>query len=93
MLTNKNKVIIYAQGTFAGESAKTGVGFIRYGLCETVGIVDRSLVGKTSSDVIAGLPQIPIFESVEAAKKHRPDSDVLLVGIAPAGGKFPTEWI
>ena len=93
MLSSKNKVIIYAQDSFGGESAKTGIGFIRYGLCETVAIIDRKLAGKTASDVISGLPKIPIFESIEAAKKTRPDSDVLLVGIATAGGKFPTEWI
>ncbi len=93
MLTNRNKVIIYAQDCFGGESAKTGIGFIRYGLCETVGIVDRKLAGKTTQDVIFNLPKIPIFESIESAKKERPDADVLLIGIAPAGGKLPTEWI
>ncbi len=93
MLMNSNKVIIYAQDSFGGESAKTGIGFIRYGLCETVGIVDRQLAGKTASDVVNDLPKIPIFDSVEAAKKHRADADVLLVGIAPPGGKLPQEWI
>ena len=93
MLTSKNKVIIYAQDSFAVESAKTGVGFIRYGLCETVAIVDRTLNRKFASDVLTGLPKIPIFESIESAKKNRPDADVLLLGIAPAGGKLPREWI
>ncbi len=93
MLTTKNKVIIYAQDSFGGESAKTGIGFIRYGICETVAVVDRKLAGKTVSDVVSGLPKIPIFESIESAKKNRPDADVLLVGIAPAGGKFPLEWL
>ena len=93
MLSSKNKVIIYAQDSFSGESAKTGIGFIRYGFCETVAIVDRKLAGKTASDIVNGLPGIPIFESIETAKKNTPDADVLLVGIAPAGGKFPIEWI
>ncbi len=93
MLSSKNKVIIYAQDSFAVESAKTGVGFIRYGICEAVGIVDRKLAGKTAKDIIFDLPAIPIFESIESAKSKIPDSDVLLIGIAPAGGKFPTEWI
>ena len=93
MLTLKNKVIIYAQDSFSGESAKTGIGFLRYGICETVGIVDRQLAGKTAEDVINGLPPIPIFESIESAKNKRPDADVLLIGIATSGGKFPTEWL
>ena len=93
MLTKNNKVIIYAQDSFAGESSKTGLGFIRYGLCETVGIVDRKLSGKKASDVISSLLPIPIFDSIESAKKARPDADVSLIGIATSGGKFPTEWI
>lgn len=93
MLTQKNKVIIYAQDSFGGESAKTGIGFIKYGLCETVAIVDRKLVPKNASDVILGLPKIPIYSSIEEAKKNRPDADVLLIGIAPAGGHLPEEWI
>lgn len=93
MLSSKNKVIIYAQDSFGGESAKTGIGFIRYGFCETVAIIDRKLAGKNASDLISDLLKIPIFESIEAAKKSRVDADVLLVGIAPAGGKFPLEWV
>lgn len=93
MLTSQNKVIIYAQDSFSGESAKTAIGFIRYGLCETVGIVDRKLAGKKASDVVADLKPIPVFESIEQAKKYTKDADVLLIGIAPAGGDFPVEWI
>lgn len=93
MLTPKNKVIIYAQDQFGGESAKTAIGFIKYGLCETVGVVDRKLASKNVADVIKGLSPIPIFDSIESAKKNRPDADSLLIGIATVGGEFPTEWI
>lgn len=93
MLSSKNKVIIYAQDSFSEKSAKTGIGFIRYGICETVAVVDRKLAGKTTFDVINGLPKVPIFESIESAKKSKPGSDILLVGIAPSGGKLPPEWI
>lgn len=93
MLTPKNKVIIYAQDTFASDIAKTAIGFIRYGLCETVAVVDRKLSSKTTRDIIKDLPNIPIFASLESAKKERPDADVLLIGIATSGGRFPVEWI
>ncbi len=93
MLSSKNKVIIYAQDSFSGESAKTGIGFIRYGICKTVAIVDKALAGKTAFDIVSGLPKISIFKSIELAKKNRPDADILLVGIAPSGGKLPLEWI
>ncbi|MBI3590177.1 MAG: DUF1611 domain-containing protein [Candidatus Melainabacteria bacterium] len=93
MITSKNKVIIYAQDSFGGESAKTGIGFIRYGLCETVAIVDKKCVGKKASEVVSGLSPIPIFSSIDDAKKHRTDADILLIGIAPPGGRFPPDWI
>lgn len=93
MLNPENKVIIYAQDAFSSDTAKTGIGFIRYGLCETVGIVDRKLGGKTAFDFISDLPKIPIFSSIDEAKKNRPDADALLIGIAPPGGKFPEDWI
>ena len=93
MLTKKNKVIIYAQDCFNLDKAKTGIGFIKYGLCETVGIVDRKLAGKTASEVISFLPPIPIFESIESAKKQKQEADSLLIGIALGGGKFPDEWL
>lgn len=93
MLTNKNKVIIYAQDAFGGESAKTAIGFIRYGLCETVAVIDRKLSGKTVGEVLQNSSSIPIFESIEKAKNHRPDADVLLIGIATVGGQFPIEWL
>ena len=93
MLTKNNKVIIYAQDAFSGESAKTAIGFIRYGLCETVAIVDRKLTGKKACDIVPGLKPVPVFDSIEQAKKHRNDADVLLIGIAPAGGDFPPKWI
>ena len=93
MLTPKNKVIVYAQDSFSGDSAKTGIGFIRYGLCETVGIVDRQIKGKKANDIIPDLSSVPIFASIAEAKKNSPDADVLLVGIATAGGEFPPGWI
>lgn len=93
MLTPKNKVIVYAQDSFGVETAKTGIGFIRYGLCETVGVVDKRLAGKTTTDVFKPLPPIKIFNSIEEAKKARPDADVLLIGIAPSGGQLPKEWV
>jgi uncharacterized NAD-dependent epimerase/dehydratase family protein len=93
MITSKNKVIIFAQDAFGIDTAKTAIGFIKYGLCETVGIVDKKFSGKAASEIINSLPPIPVFSSTEEAKNKRPDADVLLIGIAPSGGSFPTAWL
>lgn len=92
MLTLRNKVIIYAQDAFGGDSAKTGIGFIKYGLCETVAVVDRKLAKKTVGEVLNINSTIPIFDSIDKAKKYRLDADSLLIGIATAGGEFPKTW-
>lgn len=93
MLNPSDKVLVYAQDSFSDETAKTAIGFIRYGFCETVGIVDRKLVDKSAKDVINYLPPIPFFRTIEEAKNIRPDINVLLIGIAPAGGSLPKEWV
>jgi uncharacterized NAD-dependent epimerase/dehydratase family protein len=93
MLNKDHKVIIYAQDHFGGENAKTGIGFIRYGLATTVGIVDRKSAGKKANDIYNDLYPVPIYESIESAKKSHPEANVLLIGIAMSGGTFPLEWI
>lgn len=93
MLTSLNKVLVYAQDSFADETAKTAIGFIRYGFCETVGIIDRRFANKTANDVLRFLPPIPFFASIDEAKSKRPYADVLLIGIAPAGGELPLKWL
>ena len=93
MLTLNNKVIIYAQDSFGDESAKTAVGFIKYALCETVAIVDRKLANKNASEIVKGLPPVPIYDSIEKAKEAHSSADVLIVGIATTGGEFPLEWL
>lgn len=93
MLKPENKIIVYAQDSFGSEYAKTGIGFIRYGLAETVAVVDRKLSGKKVSQIVSGLPDIPIFDSIQSAKAVCKSADVLMIGIAPAGGKLPEDWI
>ena len=93
MLTKHNKVIIYAQEYFNLDYAKTGIGFIRYATSEVVGIVDKKYSGQYASSIYPSLPKIPIYDSIESAKNARKDADVLLIGVAPPGGKLPLEWI
>lgn len=93
MLKADHKVIIYAQDRFSTNYAKTAIGFIKYAIPKTLCVVDRKLIGKYVSDIFPGFPEIPIVESIETAKRKFPSSDVLLIGIAPAGGRLPPEWI
>ena len=93
MITNKHKVIIYAPDSFTVDKAKTAIGFIKYGFADTVAIVDNKHAGSSADKVISGLPKIPIVDSVASAKKICADADVLLIGIAPLGGRLPDKWL
>ena len=83
---------IFAEGRFLDDNAKTAHGLLRYGRDEVVAIVDSSLAGKRVPDVMPGLRRdTPIVGTVEEALEHNPTS--MLVGLAPAGGRLPQEWM
>lgn len=93
MLRKNQQIIIYAQGAFAGTSAKTALGVIKYGITDVVAIVDKSLAGKTADEIYTGLDKIPIFATIEEAKEKYPKTEALIIGIAPPGGRLPKSWL
>ena len=90
--TPERRYAILAEGRFADSSAKTAHGLIRYGKDEVVCVMDSTLAG----DRVAGaLPDLgrdaPIVGTFQEALDLSPTS--ILVGLAPAGGKLPEEWM
>lgn len=88
------KAVIMAEGKFSDLSAKTAKGVIRYSeIFDVVGVVDSTLAGKSASDFMEGdIKDVPIFSSVDDALENR-EADVLVIGVAPAGGKLPESWV
>jgi uncharacterized NAD-dependent epimerase/dehydratase family protein len=84
------RVVHLAEGNFALRSAKMSVGVIRYGIHESVAIIDSLQVGKTSQEIIGAGGDIPVVASLDDALKY--DPEVLLIGITPTGGVLPPEW-
>jgi uncharacterized NAD-dependent epimerase/dehydratase family protein len=83
---------ILAEGWFAHRHAKTGHGLIRYGKDEVVAVIDSTLAGRNVRDVMPELERdAPIVGSVGEALELSPTS--ILVGLAPAGGRLPEEWM
>ena len=72
-----------------GHHGKTGLAFLRYSNTDIVAVIDRSCAGES----LAKLTQIdrdtPIVADLSAALAYKPD--VLLIGIAPSGGKLPPD--
>lgn len=88
----KRRYLILAEGSFANETlAKTARGVLLYSSDDVVAVVDSTLAGKSTADIIAGRHRsAPIIASVSDALALRPTS--LLVGTAPIGGRLPPSF-
>ena len=83
---------ILAEGRFTGRAAKTAHGLLRYGRDEVVAIIDSTLAGRRVLDVMPELQRdAPIVGTLREAFEYSPTS--ILVGLAPAGGRVPREWV
>jgi uncharacterized NAD-dependent epimerase/dehydratase family protein len=83
---------ILAENWFANRHAKTAHGLIRYGRDEVVAVIDSTLSGESVREVMPELGRdAPIVGSLEEAMERSPTS--ILVGLAPAGGLLPEEWM
>lgn len=89
--TPVRRLVILAEGQFGPHSGKTAYGVIRYGRDEVVAVLDSTKAGQ---DVDAYLPghHVPIVASLDEALAMSPRPDVLLIGIAPTGGRLPDSW-
>lgn len=84
------RLVHLAEGQFHPKAAKTSVGVIRYGIHDTVAVIDSTLAGKTCRQVWGLNCDAPIVDGLDAAMRFKPDC--LLIGTAPRGGALPEEW-
>ena len=88
----ERRYVILAEGRFANRHAKTAHGLIRYGKDEVVAALDSTLAGKRVRDAMPALERdAPIVGTLKEALEFSPTS--ILVGLAPAGGRLPEEWM
>ncbi|QIN81622.1 DUF1611 domain-containing protein [Rubrobacter tropicus] len=92
--TLRRRYVILAEGRL--HEAKTAHGVLRYGKDEVVAVLDSTLAGKTAGGVMPGLltdpgRDAPVVATLSEALAHSPTS--ILVGVAPAGGRLPGEWM
>jgi uncharacterized NAD-dependent epimerase/dehydratase family protein len=86
----KRRIVILADKKFGPISSKMANGAIRYLNEQIVAVIDSSKSGKTVQDVLGFGGDIPIYDTLDESLRHDPNT--LLIGISPAGGKFPSEW-
>jgi uncharacterized NAD-dependent epimerase/dehydratase family protein len=84
------RFLILADGDFTPMTSKTANAVIRYRPDQVVGVVDRSQAGRTVHEVLGFGGATPIIGSMREGLAR--GFDVLLIGIAPQGGRLPDEW-
>lgn len=90
MIRPGQKLAIYMEGAVGESSGKMGNGVLRYSPHEVVAVIDSRCRGENLS-ALTGVPRnAPIVASVEEAAAL--GAEVLILGIAPSGGRIPDEW-
>jgi uncharacterized NAD-dependent epimerase/dehydratase family protein len=83
--------VILTEGQWHVHNAKTAMGVIRYGSDDVVALLDSTVAGHNVQEWMPG-HDIPIVGRLTDALAAAPPPDALLIGIAPTGGRLPTEW-
>ncbi len=98
-LRNK-KILIYTGDSFGLNARKTmpsrpktADGILRYAKYNIVGLVDGYCKKIYVSEILKDVKnKIPIFKTIEEAKE-KTSANILMIGIAPKGGKIPKDLI
>ena len=85
------RLVILAEGEFGQHSAKTAYGVIRYGRDRVVAVLDSTKAGQNVNAFLPG-NDIPIVATLAEVLALPTPPDVLLIGIAPTGGRLPESW-
>ncbi len=90
MLKSSHKIAVYMEAHIDSDYGKMGCGVVRYLPNPIVGVIDNELAGKPIQDYMPTSKDVPILPSLtEAIEKG---AEVLILGIAPSGGKIPDSW-
>ena len=92
MSPTARRLVILTEGLWHIHNAKTATGVIRYGQDDVVALLDSTIAGRNVEEWLPGhdIPAVATLQEALASPRGRPDA--LLIGIAPTGGRLPTEW-
>ncbi|WP_266074870.1 DUF1611 domain-containing protein [Haladaptatus caseinilyticus] len=88
--------IVLAEGAFGTMDGKTANGVVMHSeLFDAKAVVDSTHAGEDAGDVLGrdDVENVPIVTSTEKAIERSPDAEALVIGVAPAGGALPDEWV
>lgn len=89
-MPDRRRIVILAEGKFTALTAKTATGVLRYSPHDVVAVIDGTNAGRTVQDVLGWGGGIPVVADVASTLALRPE--VMVIGIAPTGGRLPEEF-
>ena len=93
MLDPKSNVVVYMEGHIDSDYGKMGMGVVRYLKNPIKGIVDSKFAGKKINEILEFEDlnrDILIYKNLKEVVAL--GAEVLILGIAPSGGKIPEQW-
>ena len=78
------------EGHIDSDYGKMGTGVVRYLKNPIVGVIDKKLAGKQMREFMDTSKEVPILATLKEAIIK--GAEVLVLGIAPSGGKIPESW-
>ena len=91
MLQPHHQIAIYMEENLDSDFGKMGFGVMRFSKNKIACVIDSTNAGKTVRDV-SSLPfDYPVLQNIDQAVKT--GADVLVIGIAPSGGRIPDNWL
>lgn len=87
--------IVLAEGSFGEPDGKTANGIVMHSeLFDVKAVVDSERAGRTTSEVLSTDigDTAPVVTTMEQALEVAPTAEVLVIGVAPAGGELPPAW-
>ncbi|SDB36328.1 Uncharacterized conserved protein, NAD-dependent epimerase/dehydratase family [Flavobacteriaceae bacterium MAR_2010_188] len=95
--TIDGNALVYCQGAFNTPNGKTAHGLVRFTeRYNVVGVLDSNYAGKDAGEVLDNNPNgIPIFKDIDSAMENFNSNNIsvrsLVIGLAPDGGRLPSE--
>lgn len=88
--------IVLAEGEFGTPHGKTANGVVLHSeVFDVRAVVDSTNAGWSVVEVLNrdDAPKVPVLASTDEALEMAPDAEAFVIGVAPAGGELPEDWI
>lgn len=85
------RLLLLTEGNLGVFQSKTAVSLMRYIPEQVVGVLDSHYAGQSTKSLLGIKSDFPIFSSIEESLRAQPN--VLVIGVAPQGGKIDDLWI